>query len=462
MVTGEIIEWNDDMITNPDSIRNKIVYNKGHIPLYRAAFLADHHVRAVLMEEGGKNYHPLILLNDAGIPAVAGIGPLDLEGIVTVGKGMVYKGEISPEEPFKPNDTHIPDTSLKVYANIGYYTAIKKAAQAKADGIGILRTEFTLVRTLSRLLSKKFEGKPIKEILDTSNEADLIYAMATHKKFRTYLKNDLKQVIMEAVNYFGEKDIIVRTLDIPRRIDEPMGNRGIRRCISEGGHTITLMGEAIKEVLQEKDCHIGVILPLVSHYSQIKESIDVILDTGLHLHESFRIKFGWEIEQPAASQNNEVWLTAFTKEYKCPPHFIGIGTNDLTQFTMALGRDVYTQEKNEKAKTYLKTLYNEGDFSVIKQIYEVSKQCKKFRTQLLLLGQAASNPEYAELMFSFGITPSVVVDSISRVKKIAYEFEKKNPRNVIKNYIETVCKNYPLEVQSSVRDYLFQVFDVDM
>jgi signal transduction protein with GAF and PtsI domain len=126
---------------------------------------------------------------------------------------------------------------------------------------------------------------------------------------------------------------------------------------------------------------------------------------------------------------------------------------------MALGRDVYTQEKNEKAKTYLKTLYNEGDFSVIKQIYEVSKQCKKFRTQLLLLGQAASNPDYAELMFSFGIIPSVAVDSISKVKKTAYEFEKKNPRDVIKNYIETVCKSYPLEVQSSVRDYLFQVFD---
>jgi len=463
-VSGEVIEWSDEFLDDHTVVTHNIVYNRGHIPLYRAAFLADHGVKAVLMEKGGKNYHPLILLTDAHVCAVAGIGSVNLCGkTVTVdsGEGIIYEGEILIT---KEKETEPLETTINVYTNVGYPTAIEKAAKT-ADGIGILRTEFTAVRTLSRILTKKFQNTTVKEAIHQSNEADVIYAIAKNEDLKEYLKNDLKQTIKNAVAYFGQKEIIVRTFDIPRRINEPMGNRGIRRCIAEGGGTIQLIAEAVKEVLRENPANIGVILPLVSHYSQITHALDIIMDTGLSLRKdknALAINYGWEIEQPAASQNNELWLTAFTKEYGCPPHFIAIGTNDLTQFTMALGRDVYAAEKSEKVRKYLRTLYNESDFSVVRQIYEVSKQCSQFGTRVFLVGQAAADPHYAQLMFSFGITPSVAVDSVNSVKALAHEFEKeKTPEKIVKDYIKATCDKYPPKVRPYVRSTLLGLFGME-
>ena len=472
VVTGRVVEWSEGFLGDQDSVKDRVVYYKENIPFYRAAFLADSGVKAVLMAEGGKNYHPLILLNDAQIPAVAGIGKIDLEGrIVTVdsGEGVIYEGELEVMKKKKPK-IETPETETKVYVNVGYPSGIEAAAESGADGIGLLRTEFVAVRTLSKILNRElFKGITVEEAIASSNEADIIYAISKHKDLREHLKLDLRETIEDAMDSFGEKEVIVRTLDIAREVNDPMGNRGIRRCIAEGGDTIRILAEAIKEVLEEKRgvYNIGVILPLVSHYSQIKTALDILLSTGLRLkqngtRERSTIKYGWEIEQPAASVNNEVWLTAFKAEYGRFPDFIGIGTNDLTQFTIALGRDVYPNEKDMKVKNYLKGLYDESDFSIIRQIYEVSKQCKNVGTRLFLLGQAAANPDYAQLMLSFGIVPSVGIDSVRKVKLMAGQFEKQeDPKKVIKKYIENSCSQYQSKTRSHVRSILLKKFELE-
>ena len=472
VTTGEVIIWKDTFLEIPNLVNNKIIYyNKANIPFYRAAFLVDNGVKAVLMKEGGKNYHPLILFNDAEVPAVAGIGIVDLEGrIVTVdsGEGLIYEGEIQLNK--KKNSLEILEKKSEVYVNVGYPTAIESAAKTGADGIGLLRIEFIAARTLSKILTKEFfEGVTVKEAVERFNEADVIYALSKHKDLREYFKIDLKNTIKDAMDYFGEKEIILRTIDIAKEANEPMGNRGIRRCIAEGGHTIKILAEAIKESLEEKrgNYNIGVLLPLVSHYSQIKAALDIFLATNLKLKQNgiqdrLGIHYGWEIEQPAASQNNELWLEAFKAEYGQLPNFIGIGTNDLTQFTIALGRDEYTNEIDLKVKKYLESLYDENDFSVVRQIYEVSKQCEKPRIRLFLLGQAAAKQEYTELMLSFGIIPSVGISNVKRVKFIASEFEKrKNPKEeVINRYIENLCdKQYP-SIKSHIKPKLLQFFDL--
>lgn len=482
VVSGEVIEWEEDFLENPSLVRNKIAYNKGSAPLYRMAFLIDNHVKAVLMEEGGKNYHPLILLTDAEVPAVAGIGKIPLHGKdVTVDSenGIIYEGESGLKKEIKEVEVEIPEITTKVYVNVGYPTALKSAAKSGADGIGLLRTEFTAVRTLSRILcdrglkDKKFEFKgkkrTVKEAIKMSNEADVIYAMAKDGTLREEFKKDLLETIEKAMEHFGKKEIIIRTLDIARGENNPMGNRGIRRCVGEGGDTIRILADAIKESFEEGGNHnIGVILPLVSHYSQIKAALDILLNTGLKLKEDStqnepQIMYGWEIEQPAASQNNELWLEAFKSEYGRPPDFIGIGTNDLTQFTIALGRDVYTNEEDLKVKNYLSNLYDECDFSVVRQIYEVSKQCKEAGTRSFLLGQAAAREKYAKLMFSFDITPSVEVESVGKVKEYAYNFEKQgNPKEeVIKKYIDDLCKKQYPSIKGYLKPKFLQIFGIN-
>ena len=81
-ISGKVIIWDDTFYDNSKSLEGKIVYNTGNIPLYRAAFLVDARAKCVLMEKGGKNFHPLILLNDALIPSIAGIGNIDFKDII--------------------------------------------------------------------------------------------------------------------------------------------------------------------------------------------------------------------------------------------------------------------------------------------------------------------------------------------------------------------------------------------
>lgn len=468
VVTGKVIEWTEDLIESIHLIKGKIIYSKGESPLYRMAILIDNGAKAVLLEEGGRNFHPMILLGDAGISAIVGIGNHELHNktvMVDSIKGYIYYNKKSYKHVSSAKRVlKTRKVKTEVYVNVGYPTAFEEAALTGAEGIGLFRTEFCAARTLSKVLNKRIsKTTTIKQLIEKTNEADTVYAMAKHDRLKDYLIADLKDAIIVAGTSFRGKDITIRTFDIARGDNDALGNRGIRRCVAEGGHSIRVISEAIKKALKSKKgrMNIVVILPLVSHYSQIKAALDIFLKSGLTLKKPksksrMDIKFGWEIEQPAASQNNEIWIEAFTKEYGQPPHVIGIGTNDLTQFTIALGRDIYSQEKELKAKKYLMKLYDERDYSVIRQIYEVSRCCEKAGVKLFLLGEAAAEPTYARLLLSFGIVPSVSIGKIKLVRNIAYNFEKEkvSREDVIREYVASVCKDYPRKVRRVVCEKL--------
>jgi phosphotransferase system enzyme I (PtsI) len=475
VVSGEVAEWTHGLLEYPDLISGKIVYSRGDSPLYRMAILADNGARGVLLEEGGKNYHPLILLGDAGTPAIAGVGELDLLGeVITLDSvsGSIYSGTTGETK------THVvergreaPSAAAEVYVNVGYPAAIEAAAYTGADGIGLFRTEFCAARTLSRVLGEKVSPtSTVRELIEQTNEADAVYAMAKDERLADFLVADLRDAILTAGRYFPGSDITVRTLDMARGENDPLGNRGIRRCVAEGGHTLRVVAQAVKEAMAtEKGAYLNIvlILPLVSHYSQISTSLDVFLDSGLCLRRLGNqnrgsVKFGWEIEQPAASQNNRIWLEAFEEQYGRPPDVIGIGTNDLTQFTIALGRDVYSQEEKEKPRAYLRSLYDEKDSSVVRQVYEVAAHCRDKGVKLFLLGEAAADPTYIGLLMSFGIIPSVSISKVQVVKNMisARLKEATEPETAVVTYIDSVCGQYPAKARRLVREQLFRTFGI--
>lgn len=466
--------WTNDLIDDPHRIAGKIVYSMGASPLYRMAILADNGVSGVLLEDGGKNYHPLILLGDAGIPAIGGIGRHSLRGqaisLDSASGNVRLKVDAHDGQVASADRPKTPSSGAKVYINVGYPTALEAAASSGADGIGLFRTEFCAARTLSKTLGAKISPvHTVRQLIEDTNEADTVYAMAKHQDLGKYLAADLREAILEAGKRFGEKDITVRTLDFARGENDALGNRGIRRCIAEGGHTLRVIAAAVKEALDADEgtnLNIVVILPLVSHYSQIQTALQILMESGLSLRNQDAsggagIKFGWEIEQPAASQNNGIWIEAFSKDYGRPPDVIGIGTNDLTQFTIALGRDVYSQENDEAARGYLKNLYDEKDYSVVKQIYEASKQCREAGVKLFLLGEAAADPDYIPLLFAFGIIPSVSITSVGLVKSKLNALEKGNadPHQLIAQYVDRVTEGFSKEARSSVRERLLESFD---
>ncbi|MEZ5583349.1 MAG: putative PEP-binding protein [Candidatus Competibacteraceae bacterium] len=363
--SGKVLEWHDSLLNDPKSLAGSVVYDRGQTPLFRAAFIAEHGAAALLMAEGGKNYHPLILATEAGLPTVAGVGPdHDWAGqtvTVDAGTGTIFAG--ASTKP--PSASAAPPVSVAaeapvVYVNVGYPSGLQAAAESGAAGLGLMRTEFAAVRILAlNLQTPMDDGRSWRTLLEQAgNEADTLYAIAADTRSSGLLRQGLREMVSETVKRFGTREVVIRTLDIARRMDEPMGNRGIRRCVGSGGATIRLLCEAIREVLDEQGGQIGLILPLVSHYEQIKTTVEILLDSGLTLQRPGsnaprQINFGWEIEQPAAAQNNRLWLAAYRAEFGQAPHMIGIGTNDLTQFTIALGRDVYTEETDPVMADYL-------------------------------------------------------------------------------------------------------------
>jgi phosphoenolpyruvate-protein kinase (PTS system EI component) len=472
MVTGPVLEWQDRFLDQPEPLTGAVVYDRRPTPLFRTAFVVEHGAKALLMAEGGKNYHPLILAAEAGLPAIAGLGKVDgLAGrqvTVDVEAGKVYAAQAVPAETISvvPPFVGAPDTP-PVYVNVGYPSGLQEAGHSGAAGLGLLRTEFAAVKTLALNLKQTLDdGRCWRELLEQQggNEADAIYAIARDQRSKALLKAGFREVVAAAVACFGTREVIVRTLDIARRLDEPMGNRGIRRCVGSGGDTIGLLCEAIREVLAEHGGQIGLILPLVSHYSQISATMEHVLTSGLTLHRAdsaapLQIRFGWEIEQPAASQNNLLWLAAFTAEFGQPPHMIGIGTNDLTQFTIALGRDAYAEETTPTLAGYLCDLYDEREFSVVRQILETAAQCRKVGTRVFLLGQAGTDSLLAPLLFACGVTPSVATAHVGNVRRLAQaSLQPGAAARALEAYKDWVLAHYTAAARTAVERELDTCF----
>jgi phosphoenolpyruvate-protein kinase (PTS system EI component) len=468
MISGTVVEWDDGFLDRPEPLSGAVVYDKGQTPLFRAAFIAEKGAKALLMAEGGKNYHPLILANEAELPAIAGVGPLEniagQQVTLDVKAGTVYRGcpfeHITTDADARmESQPDYPPETPSVYVNVGYPSALGAASRSGAAGIGLLRTEFAAVKTLALNLNQSLDdGRRWRDLLEQEggNEADALYAIAQDKHSKTLLERGFQDVVGQAVTRFGGREVIVRTLDIAQRLDEPMGNRGIRRCVGSGGETIRLLCRAIHAVLADQGGQIGLILPLVSHYEQIKQAVECLLESGLNLKSAgsnapYQIAFGWEIEQPAASQNNDLWLAAFTAEFGQPPHMIGIGTNDLTQFTIALGRDVASEEPVPKMASYLNTLYDEHDFSVMRQILEAAVRCRQVGSRVFLLGQVGADPILAPLMFAYHVIPSVATNWIDQVQRMAVAcLEEGAQEKAINSYRDWVVDTYPPAARSAV------------
>lgn len=470
VVSGSVLEWDDAFLDHPELLAGAVVYDKGQTPLFRTAYIVEKGASALLMAEGGKNYHPLILASEAGMPAIAGIGRLPglAAEVVTVDveAGAVYAGsEGSQAGPHSdPAAVSVPPDAPQVYVNVGYPSALAAASRAGAAGVGLLRTEFAAVKTLALHLNQPLDdGRRWRDLVECpgGNEADAVYAIAQDKKGKKLLKAGFSEVVGEALARFDGREVIVRTLDLARRLDEPMGNRGIRRCVGSGGETLRVLCQAIREVLAEQGGKVGLILPLVSHYGQIRTAVECLLESGLCLQQPgsnapYPITFGWEIEQPAASQNHRLWTSAFAAEFGQPPHMIGIGTNDLTQFTIALGRDAASEETDAAATNYLSALYDERDYSIVRQILEAAVLCRQMGTRVFLLGQAGADPLLAPLMFAYGVTPSVAPSRVNQVQRMAIDYRKSDtPEAAIQRYRNWVIETYP----AALKETLIQQLD---
>lgn len=359
---------------------------------------------AIVTDEGGMTCHAAIVSRELGVPAVVGTKNatkvLKDGMIVTVDgdKGLVYSGALRVEKKEVEEKVALAPqiiTATEVKVNISIPDAAEKVAKTGADGVGLFRIEHMILG---------LEKHPMKYIRDGEIEE---YVDVLYKEMKKVLKA------------FYPKPVWIRTLDAPtdefRAMEggenEPieanpmLGFRGIRRDLVEDIHFRAEL-RAIKKLIEEGYTNVGIMLPLITSVEEVRKAKQIALEEGLPLS---KIEFGIMVETPAAA----LIIEDIVKE---GIDFISLGTNDLTQYTLAVDR-------NNENVAYL---YDETHPAVMKLIERTIKICKENGVKTSICGQAGSYPHVVEKLVEIGIdSVSANPDAVQMIRETIARVEKR-------------------------------------
>ncbi len=362
----------------------------------------------IITDEGGVTCHAAIVSRELGIPSVVGTGDaskiLKENSMVTLdgNKGLVYEGKIvdSAQKEDEAEKTTVVQQSIltvtEVKVNVSMPEAAKKASMTGADGVGLLRTEHMMLTT----------GVHPKKFIIEGREDELVKLLVEN--------------ILKVADAFYPKTVWYRTLDAPTDEfkslkggeDEPyehnpmLGWRGIRRELDEP-EILKAEYKAIKKLHEQGYTNIGIMIPLVQHPDELKQAKKIAREVGLKPQKN--IEFGIMVETPAAAMIIEDFIAEGLD-------FVSFGTNDLTQYTLAIDRN------NENVAD----LYTEQHPAVLKLIERVIKECNKAGVKTSICGQAGSIPSVVEKLVELGITSvSANTDAVATVREVVARVEKK-------------------------------------
>jgi pyruvate,water dikinase len=362
----------------------------------------------IITDEGGVTCHAAIVSRELGIPSVVGTGDaskvLKENSMVSLdgNKGLVYEGKVveSTQKDGEVEKTTVVHQSFltvtEVKVNVSMPEAAKKASLTGADGVGLLRTEHMMLTT----------GVHPKKFIREGREDELIKLLVEN--------------ILKVADAFYPKTVWYRTLDAPTDEfkslkggeDEPyehnpmLGWRGIRRELDEP-EILKAEYKAIKKLHEQGYTNIGIMLPLLQHPDELKQAKKIAREVGLKPQKT--IEFGIMVETPAAAMIIEDFIEEGLD-------FVSFGTNDLTQYTLAIDRN------NENVAD----LYSEKHPAVLKLIERVIKECNKAGVKTSICGQAGSMPSVVEKLVELGITSvSANTDAVATVREVVARVEKK-------------------------------------
>lgn len=390
-------------------------------------------VAGMLMELGGKTSHTAILARTMEIPAIVGVEGL-LESLHTgdmVGfdgsTGEIYTnlfGEQMKEFLQKQDDEKKRKAKLyklvdkecvtkdgrkvNLYGNIGTAEDVMKVLEKGADGIGLFRSEFLY---LSR------NDLPSEQVQYNS-----------YKKVLTAMGN--KPVIVRTLDIGGDKE--VPALGLKKEENPFLGLRAIRLCMDKKS-IFKMQLRALLKASVFGDLHI--MFPMISSLDELRwaktvlnECKEELQNEGIAFKEN--IPVGIMVEIPSVA----VMADMFAKE--CD--FFSIGTNDLTQYTLAVDRG------NESVAS----LYTNFHPAVIYLIKNTIEAAHRAGIPCGMCGEAAGNPKMLPLLIGlqldeFSMTASMILETKELVKELAVAECK-----------EVVAKAMNLETASQIEEML--------
>lgn len=361
-------------------------------------------ISAILTETGGSTSHSAILARALEIPAVLSVpGVLDMveEGtplIVDGGEGAVF---IDPEPDkavayaqkreaflnerealgkFLHKETVTADgAKLELLANIGTPEDALKAVDCGAEGVGLFRTEFLYMDKTS---------------LPTEEEQ-----FEAYKQAALIMKG--KPLIIRTLDIGGDKEIPY--LGLEKEENPFLGFRAVRFCLQRK----ELYRHQLRALLRASAFgDIRMMVPLVTCVEELRAVKALVEELKTELEQAGiaynkNLKVGVMIETAAASQIADLLAAE--------ADFFSIGTNDLTQYTMAVDRG------NSKVAY----LYSHYQPAVLRSIRHIIDCAARAQIPVGMCGEAAADTLFIPLLIAFGLDEfSVSPTSVLAARKV--------------------------------------------
>ena len=366
----------------------------------------------IVTRKGSATSHTAILAKSMDIPCVTGVGiPAseeeweDTVAIIDGYTGTLYlepdrevrreyeirrKADLVEREALlklkDEKDITLDGKEVGIYANIGSLDDLNSALYYGARGIGLLRSEF---QYLGR------ESYPGEEEL-----------------FQAYKKT---------AQTMGDRLVVIRTadlgadkqaayLEIPQETNPLMGNRGIRFCLDRKN----LFKTQIRAIYRASWYgNLGMMYPMISEEEEMDAIEELIREVKAELSSEgipFKnIRTGIMMETPAAVMIGE--------ELARRVDFLGIGTNDLTQYTLAMDRQ----------NPLLQKKYDDHHPAVVRMIKMIIDAGHKENCKVCLCGELAADTRLTETFLRMGVDAlSVVPACILPVRKALRAARAKN------------------------------------
>lgn len=366
-------------------------------------------VRAFVTVYGSSNSHTAILARNMSIPAVIGAGEEFLSSIKNgdeiIVDGFTGKIYVNPDDATREEmsakrkadlekrellqmlkgkeNVTVDGTQIKIYANIGGVSNIGEVLANDAGGIGLFRSEFLYLEN---------SDYPTEE-----------------EQFRAYKK------VLESM---AGKTVIIRTLDIgaDKQIDyfnldkednPALGYRAIRICLDRPDIFKTQLRALYRASIYGK---LGIMFPMITSVSELERILAILDEVKAELREqsmeySENVQIGIMIETPAAAVISDLLAPMVD--------FFSVGTNDLTQYTLAIDR------QNAKLENFCDTHHE----AILRLIEMSAVNAHKHGAWIGICGELAADTDLTERFLRMGIdelsvSPGFVLKVRDKVRSV--------------------------------------------
>ncbi len=381
-----------------------------------AAELDKDIIKAIVTAKGGTTSHAAILSRMWGIPSVVGVG----EGILLLKDGTTivvdaHKGEVlvNPseeiiksyqhkakelsikqkqlkEQALKPAITKDGLRRIEVVANVGNVESVKEIFDYGAEGIGLLRTEFLFLKR-DTMPSEEEQYKALKDVAIITKDAP---------------------VIVRTLDIGGDKP--VNYIKLEKEENPFLGVRAIRL------HKLypELLTTQIRAILRASMYgNFKIMFPMVATVEEVNMLNDLVVECAKQLKEKGisvdldKIEVGIMVEIPSAAILSDILAKKVD--------FFSIGTNDLTQYTLACDRG----NKN------LSYLYNSLNPAVLRLIKDVVDSAHANGKWVGVCGEMAGQKKAIPILVGLGVdelsmSARLIPEAKDLIRRFDYDYFK--------------------------------------